>query len=93
MTQFHTRIRCHIQTFTQFKGFCPFTTEFQILLFHISISGFIDVAVSYRATAIEIMHIITQGVIPAHTVVKRHLVFQTEELAVTASHTIIACGI
>ena len=28
------------------------------------------------------MHIITQGVIPAHTVVKRHLVFQTEELAV-----------
>ena len=93
VTQFNPGIWSDVQPFTQLKGFCPFTTEFQILLFHISISGFVDVAVSYRATAIEIMHIITQGVIPAHTVVKGHLVFQTEELAVTACHSVIACGI
>ena len=92
VTQFNPGIWSDVQPFTQLKGFCSFTTELQVLLFHISIGCFIDV-VRYRAAAVELVYIITQGVIPVHTVVKGHLVFQTEELAVTACHSVIACGI
>ncbi len=89
MTQLHSGIWRDFQSGTWFKGFRPFTAELQILLFHIRVRRLTDVAISYRTAAVQLVDIVTQRVIPAHTVVKGHLMLQAKELAVAAGDAVI----
>ena len=89
VTQFYTRIWRNLQSFARFESLRPFAAELQVLLFHVGISRFVRVAKCNRAAAVKVVNVVTQGVIPVHAVIERHLMFQAKELAITACNAII----
>ncbi|GAR58584.1 hypothetical protein NGUA15_00324 [Salmonella enterica] len=93
MAEFHPGIRRDFQRIThQSEGFCPFAAELKVLLTYVGIRHLVGVAIRDRATAVQVMHVITQAVIPRQTFIKRHAVLQAEELTVAAGQAVIARG-
>ncbi|GAR37218.1 hypothetical protein NGUA10_01240 [Salmonella enterica] len=93
MTEFHSGIRRDFQRITHHgESFRPFTAKLKVLLTHVGIGNFVDIAIGDRTAAVEVMHVIAQAVVPRQTFIKRHAVLQTKELTVAAGQAVIACG-
>ena len=91
MTQFQTSIWRNIQPFADGEGFTTLGTQLQVLLTAVRQRLFVDITVVNAAFAVELMYVVTQGVVPGETfLTERHGVLQTQELTVTAGDTVAA---